>query len=103
MPKQRKAARGKHRWIGIEIELASLGRKEVQNELSKILPTIEFRLFDCKSSSESTLAIIKVGLADYQFARDSIESASGIESRTSSGKIRLVRERLNLPRPVRKR
>lgn len=103
MPKPRKAARGKHRWVGIEFSNESLSRSEVEEELVKKLAAIEVRLFDCMNSSDSTLAIIKVALEDYDYARTTLEATQGVETKTSSGKIRLVRERLGLPRPVRKR
>ncbi len=103
MPKPRKASRGKHRWIGIEYTQESLSRPEVEKKLAENLAAIEFRLFDCKNSAKSTLGIIKIALEDYDYARTALETAEGVETRTSSGKIRLVRERLGLPRPVRKR
>tara|TARA_B100000029_G_scaffold112960_1_gene105154 strand:+ start:2377 stop:2748 length:372 start_codon:yes stop_codon:yes gene_type:complete len=103
MPKPRKAARGKHRWVGIEFSNMSLSRSEVEAKLTEKLAAIEFRLFDCSNSSGSTLAIIKVALEDFDYARTSLEPEDGVESKTSSGKIRLVRERMGLPRPVRKR
>jgi len=103
MAKVRKAARGKHRWVGLEFESESLSRDEVGEKLKVMLGLINFRLYDCKSQSDSTIAIIKVPLPNYALAREAILNAAGVESLTSSGKIRLVRERLGLPRPVRKR
>lgn len=103
MAKVRKAARGKHRWVGLEFESESLSRDEVGEKLKEILESINFRLYDCKAKANSTHAIIKVSLPNYVSAREAILNAAGVDSLTSSGKIRLVRERLGLPRPVRKR
>ena len=103
MPKLGKAARGKHRWIGVEVNGAGLSRAECESTLGEILSPISFRMFDMRSDSDSALLILKVGLDDYDSTREILEATEGVCTKTSSGKIRLVRERLDMPRPVRKR
>ena len=103
MPKPSKAARGKHRWVGVEVNGAGLSRAECESRIGEILSPISFRMFDMRSDSESALLILKVGLEDYDSTREIMEATEGVCTKTSSGKIRLVRERLGLPRPVRKR
>lgn len=104
MAKPNKAARGKHRWIGLAVLGGVTSRSEVESRLVEALGSVQFRLFDCKSGeSGDTLAIVKVALEDYDSAREKLDVTEAFQARTSSGKIRLVRERLSLPRPVRKR
>ena len=100
MPKPSKAARGK---IGVEVNGVGLNRAECESTLGGILSPISFRMFDMRSDSDSALLILKVGLDDYDSTREILEATEGVCTKTSSGKIRLVRERLGLPRPVRKR
>ena len=80
-----------------------MSRAECESRIGEILSPISFRMFDMRSDSESALLILKVGLDDYDSTREIMEATEGVCTKTSSGKIRLVRERLGLPRPVRKR
>ena len=71
-----------------------------------------WRLYDLQVGAETAagLAIIRVPLADYPIFREVLGSEEGsefesgggvsrVKSLTSSGKIKLVRERLGLQRP----
>ena len=93
MPRPKKAARGKHRWVAIEAN-KSLQRDSLKRLLGENLEGLDWQLFDSEKQSERTLAIIKITLSDYQQALETLNEISGFETITSSGKIRLVRERL---------
>ena len=93
MPRQKKAARGKHRWIAIQAN-KSIQRDSLKKLLGESLDGIEWKLFDSEKRSKRTFAIIKITLSDYQQALSTLNEISGFETITSSGKIRLVRERV---------
>lgn len=116
-----KAKRGKRRWLGLQFSSEIAGRDEfkaVMKSLSSLPDT--WRLYDLKVGSETTtgLAIIRVPLEDYPAFREVLSGDDGsghkpsngenevepkVISRTSSGKIKLIRERLGLERPKRVR
>jgi hypothetical protein len=126
-----KALRGKRRWFGLAIDANYITRKDVEKILTSISSDFEvskkLRLMDFvnsgseKKSDESQLdlipksinspfglAIVEVPLESSQKFREQLSqeiniSNYGLESLTMSGKIRLVRERLNLEKPKRKR
>ena len=93
MPRPKKAARGKHRWVAIEVN-KSLQRDSLKRLLGESLEGLEWQLFDSEKQSERTLAVIKITISDYQQALKTLNEISGFETITSSGKIRLVRERV---------
>ena len=93
MPRQKKAARGKHRWIAIQVN-KSIQRDSLKKLLGESLDGIEWKLFDSEKQSKRTLSIIKITLSDYRQALTKLNEFPGIETITSSGKIRLVRERV---------
>ena len=93
MPRQKKAARGKHRWIAIQVN-KSIQRDTLKKLLGESLDGIEWKLFDSEKQSKRTIAIIKVTLSDYHRAVAILNKISGFQTITSSGKIRLVRERV---------
>ena len=121
-----KALREKRRWLGVLVEPACRTRSDVEERLSALTttlePTPEVRLMDFLNSTqrrelntpadfsaeEGGIAILRIHLKDAPTLRpllqaeDAIEQ-HGIRSVTTSGKIRLVRQRLGLPRPERKR
>ena len=99
MVKPSKALRGKHRWVGLKINQNELNRNACQKLLENILDEIKFRMYDCIIEKNSALVIIKVALNDQKKTRDSIEDSSTTEPLTTSGKIRLVRERLSVSEP----
>ncbi|HJM30222.1 MAG: hypothetical protein QF500_01460 [Candidatus Thalassarchaeaceae archaeon] len=102
MAKVGKAARGKHRWIGIVINQPS-NRNQSNEIITEVLGDIDYRLFDCVSIGDQTKAIIKVKLEDYDSTRNALGDTTLLKSKVSSGKIRLVRKTLDLPKPVRKK
>tara|TARA_Y100001954_G_scaffold173421_1_gene184239 strand:+ start:108 stop:401 length:294 start_codon:yes stop_codon:yes gene_type:complete len=93
MPKQKKAARGKHRWVAIRLD-KSTQRDSLKRVLGEKLEGLEWRLFDVEKQPKRTFAILKTTLSDYHETLSKLKEISGLETVTSSGKIRLVRERL---------
>ena len=93
MPRPKKAARGKHRWVAIQVN-KSIQRDSLKELLGESLNGLEWKLFDSEKQSKRTFAIIKITLSDYQQALSTLNEISGFETITSSGKIRLVRERV---------
>ena len=102
MAKPTKALRGKHRWIGISVQ-GDQKRDDLNAQISEVLIGIKFKLFDCLISDSMTRGIIKVSINDYEDARGLISSHKKIESISSSGKIKLVRQRMNIEKPSRKK
>jgi len=107
-----KAKRGKRRWLGLQISPEIGGRedfKQMMESLTSIPDT--WRLYDLQVGLEPNtgLAIIRVPLTDYPTFREVLGGQgdtalnqggdSGVKSLTSSGKIKLVRQRLGLERP----
>ncbi len=93
MPRAKKAARGKHRWIAIKVN-KSTQRDSLKKLLGEKLEGLEWKLFDSEKQSKRTLSIIKITLSDYRQALTKLNEIPGIETIASSGKIRLVRERV---------
>jgi|TARA_A100001388_G_scaffold270133_1_gene247303 hypothetical protein len=93
MPRAKKAARGKHRWIAIKVN-KSTRRDSLKKLLGEKLEGLEWKLFDSEKQSKRTLSIIKITLSDYRQALTKLNEIPGIETIASSGKIRLVRERV---------
>ena len=93
MPRPKKAARGKHRWVAIQVN-KSIQRDSLKKLLGESLKGLEWKLFDSEKQSKRTFAVIKITLSDYQQALSTLNEISGFETITSSGKIRLVRERV---------
>lgn len=91
--KPSKALRGKRRWIGCEYENFST-RKELEDYLSDV----PVKLYDMDNGK----CVISVLLVNYEDVKQKL-ALSPVVSITSSGKIKLVRERLGLPKRVRKR
>ena len=102
MARQSKASRGKFRWLGLRINKAQLSRNSATAIIQQILAEINFRMFDCLDVDSHTLVIIRVNLNDIDLVRERFGLNTEIESLTTSGKIRLVRDRMGLSRPVRK-
>ena len=88
-----KALRGKRRWIGCECSDFNS-----RNELENFLQDLPVKLYDFEDGK----CILVVRLEDYESIRDSL-SKGRVVSVTSSGKIRLVRERMKFSRKPRKR
>ena len=114
-----KAKRPKRRWIGITIPDTIQSRDDLQSALGECeLSALKIRLYDFHQAQSDVarhacnqtqigkdigFAIICVPLSDYEAARAffSSESDTMFRSISSSGKIRLVRERMGLSKPPR--
>ena len=115
-----KAKRPKRRWIGIAFPEAIKTRDDLKKSFTtSSLSACNIRLYDfhdaetdvavsvCTThrlSSELGIAIVCVLLRDYGGVREYFDSEVNEDfvSLSSSGKIRLVRERLGLPKPSRR-
>ena len=95
MPKISKAARGKHRWIGLVFSAKFSDISALKDEIDHILKNIDYRLYDYIMDGTHGSCIIKIKLEYYQFVRGVFVVPNEIFSITSSGKIRLVRLRIN--------
>ena len=96
MAKVSKANRGKNRWIGLRINQIPISRTILEDNLGKIMGNINWKLFDLIDREMHTLAILRAPLEDSLEAKEKINSADGITTLTTSGKIRLVRQRLGI-------
>ena len=116
-----KAKRPKRRWIGISFPSSIRSRRDVELLIKqRFSDDIHFRLYDahfhgsdvvnasCEFQSikdDIGLGIICVNLVDYDAVREMLSKSSTngkMNSLSSSGKIRLVRQRLGLPKPKKK-
>ena len=88
-----KALRGKRRWIGCQIYGFSN-----RNELEEYLTNYPVKLYDFEDGK----CILMVRLEDYDSTKENFKDGQ-IKTVTSSGKIRLVRERMDFTRKPRKR
>ena len=115
-----KAKRPKRRWVGIALPPSIQSREDLTSALeSPPFASYRIKLYDfhpgdseaahaIRSIQERTddvgFAIICVLLSQYKDVRNVLQSGDedGMMSLTSSGKIRLVRERLGMPKPRRR-
>ena len=87
-----KALRGKRRWIGLNVSNCE-SRSELESKIKEIAPSEDWRLMDFSNGK----AILRVLLKDQPEWRSILDKPGlPIHSVTMSGKIRLVRERLEL-------
>ena len=87
-----KALREKRRWIGLNVSNCE-SRSELELEIGKFAPVDDWRLMDFNNGK----AILRVLLKDQSEWRKILDKPEQpIHSVTMSGKIRLVRERLDL-------
>ena len=121
-----KALREKRRWLGVVVEPDCISREDVEERIAALASTTEpspdIRLMDFFNAAERAqleettevselnggLAILRIHLKDAPSLRPLLQSQDalqrhGMSSVTTSGKIRLVRQRLGLPTPKRKR
>lgn len=110
MARPSKAHRPKRRWIGVELGPRFTSREDIEQALADLF-AVKVRLMDAvpaaKRDHDVGLAILGVTLAVAPTVRSVLEDASAwsehaMRGVTTSGKIRLVRERLGLPRPPRR-
>jgi len=89
-----KALRDKRRWIGLTV-LDCNNRNQVKSAIDKLAPVSEWKLMDFTEGK----AIIRILLKHEKLWREVLQNTdSQIQSVTMSGKIRLVRERLEIPK-----
>ena len=94
-----KAARGKHRWIGLRISSETLSRRVAEEILGRLLEGLQWKMYDHYIAPEgSALAIVRVQLTDCEEVTSRINSGKDCSTITRSGKIKLVRERLGIGR-----
>jgi hypothetical protein len=87
-----KALREKRRWIGLSVSNCK-NRSELKSKIEEIAPVTDWRLMDFADGK----AILRILLKDQQEWRNILKDPNQmIHSVTMSGKIRLVRERLEL-------
>lgn len=110
MARPSKAHRPKRRWIGVELGPHYVERGQVEAKVAEMF-SVKVRLMDVLPAQERNgkfgVAILGVTLAVAPAVRDvladdQVWAEHGMRSVTTSGKIRLVRERLELPRPPRR-
>ena len=90
MPNLRKAARGKRRWVGVEIDTKNTDENILLEQLTPEAgrPRIAW------TSDDGCYVILEVRLENYKKLIDSIRNLNHAKSITSSGKIRLVKSRI---------
>ena len=87
-----KALRDKRRWVGLNVSNCN-NREELESKIAALAPVGDWKLYDFSNSH----AILRILLKDEKQWRQILDQPdSAIHSVTMSGKIRLVRERLNL-------
>jgi len=105
-----KAKRPKRRWVGICF-FQQMKRDRIESLIEEIFPSSSTRLFDlisidhCRDitiefdSSVVMFGIVRVNLSELDNFVSKCEGDSRLLTVTTSGKIRLVRERLGIDRP----
>jgi hypothetical protein len=96
VPKVKKSARGKHRWIGFQLDVEEYSRRSCEDFFSNIFEEIPWKLFDFKIINGTQYGILKVPLEHYLNAKDLVNQQEFSSTITSSGKIKLVRHRIGL-------
>ena len=87
-----KALRGKRRWIGLHVSDCK-SRDELKKAIETIAPSSEWKL----TVFEGEKAILRVRLEELDDWKSILaDPTSNIHSVTTSGKIRLVKERMGL-------
>jgi len=96
MPKIGKAARGKHRWIGLVFNKKYSEINSVSEAIQNLIHQKKVKLFDYINEDNRKSCIIKIKLDEYGPVKEKLrKNENSIFSITSSGKIRLVRLRLD--------
>jgi hypothetical protein len=96
MARLTKAKRGKHRWIGLALDSNLRSRKQFEAILDKLLINSIWKLYDFKTVNDVTYSIVKIDLNSYKESIEILNSHELIVTITSSGKIKLVRERMEI-------
>ena len=90
MPNLRKAARGKRRWVGVEIDRKNIDEDTLLEELTPDAGKTRLAW----TSKDGRFLILEVKLENHRKLIDSIECINHANPITSSGKIRLVKARI---------
>ena len=98
MARLSKAKRVKRRWVGLRLNRAP-DRAFIESEIQSLVPDSDLRLFDLQKDGQYSIAIVRVPLHDLPRFRMVAQEYDWIEPLTTSGKIRLVRERLGILKP----
>ena len=91
MPRLNKAARGKRRWVGVVFDDMVMSSRQLIQSLSENLETVKIAW----ASDDEKIMILRVKLREYPMLIKKIRETVGVRSLTSSGKIRLVKSRLD--------
>ena len=87
-----KALREKRRWVGLSVSDCKT-RTDLESKITELAPVEDWRLMDFNEDK----AILRILLKDQKEWRAVLNIPENtIHSITTSGKIRLVRQRLNL-------
>ena len=93
-------ARRKRRWIGLKIDTHIGSKDELKVSLKELLPSCKsWKIYDFEKHKLDgyNVAIIRVDRCDEGYVRNILSDKNfDIFSVTTSGKIRLVRERMSL-------
>ena len=93
-----KAKRPKRRWVGIHFR-DEMGRSQVNSILEDIFPSNSLKLYDLQIIDGKLCAIVRINLSEVSDFILKCGTDHRLQTITTSGKIRLVRERLEIPRP----
>jgi len=93
-----KAKRPKRRWIGMRLSI-EINRDGLNSILNQMSSSSSAKLYDFKSLSGENIAIVRVNLSEVTNFMSNCQADNRIETITTSGKIRLVRDRLGIPKP----
>ena len=93
-----KAKRPKRRWVGIRT-IEVIDREDLESLIREIMPTSSAKLYDLKIVDGDSVAIVRINLTEHRRFVSKCQEDNRLETITSSGKIRLVRDRLGLPKP----
>ena len=98
MPGPSKAQRPKRRWVGIRT-IEVIDREDFESLIREIMPTSSAKLYDLKIIDGYSVAIVRINLTEHRLFVAKCQGDNRLETITTSGKIRLVRDRLGLPKP----
>ena len=93
-----KAKRPKRRWVGIRT-FEELDRVDFESLIDQIMPSSSAKLYDLKIVENKNLAIVRINLNEYRIFISKCQADNRLETVTTSGKIRLVRDRLGITKP----
>ena len=93
MPKISKAARGKHRWIGLLFSPKFSDIRVLKDEINHILKNIHYRLYDYILDGSHGSCIIKIKLEQYKIVTGEYVAPNQKFTNTTSQKKQLQRKK----------